>query len=130
MFSRTITLRSTDQVEGLKSLIDSNWHAMAQAGKPLVCIVQEHKAKRSPEQNARWWALLTEISEAAWVNGKQFSADCWAEFFKREFIGKEELPDGREVGLSTTKLSVPEFSDLMVKVEQYATMKLGVELCQ
>lgn len=126
--NRTFTLRSPDIVEGLKAMIDSNWQAMNEAGKPLVVMVSEYKAKRSAEQNARYWALLGEIADGAWVNGRQFSDDVWHEFFRREFIGKEDLPDGREVGLTTTKLSVAEFSDYMTRIEQYAVTRLGVQL--
>ena len=128
MFSRTITLRSADLLEGLKCLLDSNWKAMADSGKPLVVTVAEYKAKRSLEQNSRLWALLGEISENAWVDGKQFSDEAWNEHFKRIYIGLEELPDGTSQGISTTKLSVSEFTDYMTKIEQYAVSTLGVEL--
>lgn len=126
--NRTLTLRSPEIVSGLKALVDANWQVMAEAGKPMVCTVSEYKAKRSFEQNSRYWAILTEIAEGAWVKGRQYTPEVWAEYFKRKFIGVEELPDGREVGLSTTKLSVAEFSDFMTRIEQHAVSALGVEL--
>jgi hypothetical protein len=101
---------------------------MADAGKPLAVTVQEHKAKRSVEQNRLYWLLLNEIAEAGWVSGRRFSAEAWHEFFKVKFIGCEECPNGGTMGISTTTLAVSDFSDYIGKVEAYAATELGIEL--
>lgn len=127
---RTFVLRGDPQAQALRAFLRSNWRALAEAGKPLAVTVSEHKAKRSTDQNKRYWAILNEIAAGAWVNGKQFSADAWHEFFKAEFIGKEETPDGRQIGISTTTLDVAEFGEYMTRVEHYAAEQLGLELSQ
>lgn len=126
--SRLFVLRGDSNAQALWGFLRSNWRSMADAGKPLAITVAEHKSKRSIEQNKRYWAILNEIAEGAWMNGKNYSADAWAEFFKRKLIGTEELPDGSSVGISTTTLNVEEFAAYMTRIEAFAATELGVEL--
>lgn len=125
---RVFVLRESGHLRMLQGFIGANWAACAKAGKPLEIVITEHKAKRSDQQNRRYWALLNDIAEAAWLDGKRFSADAWHEHFKRLLIGSEELPGGGQVGLSTTTLDVMEFSTYMDKIEAYVTTELGVQL--
>lgn len=128
MLFRTFILRGPEQARQLHAFLKANAAALASQGKPLSVTVAEHKAKRSPEQNKRYWAILNEVAETAWVNGRRYSADAWHEYFKGLFIGYEETPDGRRAGISTTTLSVAEFTDYMTRVEQHATGELGITL--
>ena len=125
---KTFVLREENNAKALWGFLKSNWVPMAQAGKPLSVFVAEHKAKRSHPQNKLYWALLAQIAEQTWLNGKQFSTEAWHEMFKRKFIGHEETPDGGTVGISTTTLSVPEFSIYIERVQQYAAEELDCEL--
>jgi hypothetical protein len=125
---RVFVLRGEQQAQSLWAFLRQNWQAMADANKPLSVTVAEHKSKRSGEQNKRYWAVLNEIAEQAWVAGKQFSSDAWHEYMKRKFIGAEDLPGGGQIGISTTALSVAEFSDYTTKIEAYAATELGVEI--
>jgi hypothetical protein len=61
-----------------------------------------------------------------WIDGKQYSQDAWHEHYKRKFIGIEEIPGGIQ-GISTTTLSVKEFSEYCDKIE-YDAIELGAEL--
>lgn len=126
--SRTFVLRGEQNAQQLWAFLKANWIALANAGKPLAVTVTEHKAKRSVDQNKRYWAILNEIAAGAWVGGKQFSTEAWHEFMKVKFIGAEETPDGRLIGISTTVLSVPEFADFMTRVEAYAAEELSIEI--
>ena len=74
--------------------LKANWRECANVGKFLQVTVSSFKDKRSLEQNKRYWAILREFSESAWVAGKQFTQDAWHENFKRELIGLIELPSG------------------------------------
>lgn len=125
---RTFVLRDEINARALWSFLKNNWMARAGEGKPLAVTIQEHKAKRSDEQNKRYWVVLNEISAKAWVNGRQFSADAWHEFFKTKFIGYEETPDQRRIGISTTTLAVAEFGEYMTRIEAYAVDDLGIEI--
>lgn len=126
--SRMFILRGDSNAQQLWSFLRNNWKQMADAGKPLAISVAEHKAKRSGEQNKRMWAILQQIEGGAWMEGRQFSQEGWHEFFKRKFIGVEELPGGGTVGISTTTLNVEEFAAYMTRIEAFAATELGVEL--
>lgn len=128
MLSRLFILRGPTECKQLHAFLKANWPACAQAGKPISVQVAEHKAKRSTEQNKLLWSVLHDIAANAWVAGRQFSADAWHEQFKREFIGCEELPNGYHVGISTTALSVEEFSNYIEQIREYASNSLGIEL--
>jgi hypothetical protein len=129
---RTFVLSEETHAQALWTFLKQNWGAMAQAGKPLAVIVHEHKDKRTDAQNRMLHALLTEIAENAWVNGRKFSLEEWKEHYKRTFIGVEEilLPDNTRIerGISTTTLDVEEFSKLIMKIEEHAINELGIEL--
>lgn len=128
---RTFVLRNEASARMLWGFLKSNWVLMAQAGKPLAITVAEHRAKRSIDQNAKLHALLNDISQNAWVGGRQFPPETWKEHVRRKFIGTEEIdmPDGRRIerGISTTSLGVEEFSLLIERVQQWAADELGVE---
>ncbi len=111
----------------------------------IEIVIQPRKQKRSNAQNALFWgARLKEISEQAWVGGKQFSSDVWHEHLKREYLpeGHEEdfermvrkgyvkwefLPNGeRQMVGSTTQLTTYGMTVYMTKCESYAAQELGV----
>ena len=59
------------------------------------------------------------------LGGKYYGDEMWHEFFKGYFLGYVDLPDGRKMGESTTKLNVTQFAEYVTKVEVYA-VELGV----
>lgn len=81
-----------------------------------------HKSSRSLEQNARYWSLLTEISEQLKPDGHEYSPETWHQYLRAKFIGKDVVVvdgDVLFVPKTTTKLKVAEFSDLMTQVEAW-----------
>jgi len=128
MMQRVFILRSAPQARQLWAFLKANWLEMAQAGRPLAVTVCEAKAKRSGDQNRRYWALLNDISSSAWVGGRQYTADVWHAEFAGRFIGWSETPSGARVPISTTTLSVADFTAYMDRIEAYATSELGIEL--
>lgn len=125
---RMFVLRTEEHAQSLWAFLRSNWRAMAAAEKPLAVTVAQHKDKRTLEQNKRYWAILNEIAEQAWVAGKQYSAEAWHEHFRQTFIGMIDLPNGNKVGISTTTLNIEEFGAYMTKIEAYATSELGCQI--
>lgn len=107
--------------------------ALVQAGQAVDVIVRPRKSKRSIEQNKRYWALLREVAATVWVDGRQFSDEVWHEQFRRWFIGMDEtiMPDGEVVirGISTTTLTVAEFTDYMTRIEHWC-MEQGFPVMQ
>lgn len=124
---RTFILRGPEQAKLLQAFLKANAAGCAQAGRPMSVTVAEHKAKRSNEANARYWAMLGEIAEQAFVNGQRFSNESWHEHFARMYIGCEELPSGDLKALSSTTLNVEQFGNYMAKIEAFAATDLGVQ---
>jgi hypothetical protein len=127
---RLFEIRHESHIVACGAFIRANWRACLEAGEPLRIEVTQRGDKRSVEQNIRLHALLREIAEQAWINGRQYDMETWKEHFRRSYIGTEEinLPDGTRIerGISTTTLSVSEFASLMDRIEQYASEQLGV----
>jgi hypothetical protein len=127
---RVFEIRNPTNISAVGAFIKANWAACLTAGEPLRIEVTQRGDKRSAEQNKRYWALLRSISEQAWVDGRRFDSETWHELFRRQYIGTEEinLPDGTRIerGISTTTLSVSEFTSFMDRIEQYAAEQLGV----
>lgn len=111
-------------------------------------LVIQHKTKQRTDSQNRlmWGARLREISEQAWVGGKQYGAEVWHEYLKQKFLPEgneedfarlvrspetyrkwDELPDGERVLVgSTTQLTTLGMSRYMTECEAYATQELGV----
>lgn len=86
--------------------------------------------KRSNIQNARYWAMLHEIAEQIKPQGKAYSSDTWAEYFKQIYLGAEEirLPNGKLINRSrsTTDLDISEMTDYITKIEAWFVQHGGI----
>ena len=77
------------------------------------------EAKRTTDQNARMWAMLTEVARQVKWDGLKLSADDWKLIFMAAL--KQELRMVRnldrtgfvQLGRSSSDLSVAEMGDLM-----------------
>lgn len=96
------------------------------SGKKLVLTAKLRT--RTPKQNRRYWGkgVLAQIAEQAVINDRLYSAECWHEQFKRQFIGVIELPSGQVIGKSSAGLTTAEFCEFSDQVEAYAVTDLGV----
>ena len=113
--------------------------------RPIEVMLREEKKTRGMDANAAMWAgPLRDIAEQAWVDGRQFTAEVWHEFFKREYLPEDddaELeslcrdgyrkwaidPSGARVLVgSTTQLLVKGMARYMTQVEAYGA-GLGVQ---
>ena len=93
---------------------------------PIGYRVEFKEPKRSDAQNDRLWAILTDISRQATINGKTYEPDQWKCIFMRA-MGKQAqfLPelDGSSffpTGFRSSDLSVREMSDLQTFMEAWA----------
>lgn len=93
-----------------------------EAGLQYKVAIDEVKAARSLQQNARYWALLTHISQFApqHMGGEWHAPDIWHEYLARRFLGMVPGPFGEGVRKSTAKLAILEFSDYMNAIEEWA----------
>lgn len=108
MSGQTVLLVSDTQRDFAKRLID-----MA----PQNAVVNIKERKRSNEQNALMWVLLSDVSQAK-PKGLNYSTDLWKCLFM-EACGHEvqfmEGLNGRPfpVGHQSSKLTVPQMRDLI-----------------
>jgi hypothetical protein len=111
----------------------------------MEVVFREHKKKRTADHNSAMWAgMIADISEQAWISGRQFSKEVWHQYLKREFLPEgnepdydrmvmknyrkwEEMPNGdRELIGSTTRLTGFGMGRYMERCEAYAANELGV----
>lgn len=102
---------------------------------PAGYRVEFKEPKRSDVQNDRMWAMLTEISQAATIQGRKFEPEQWKCIFMKA-MGKEAqfLPtlDGQSffpTGFRSSDLSVREMCDLQAFMEAWCAEN-GVTLKQ
>lgn len=90
---------------------------------PYEIVLRPLKAKRSADQNRRYWSLLREVAATVWVDGRQFSDEVWHTYYRQTFIGMDEvtMPDGKVVAtpISTTTLNVEDMGHYMRNIEQW-----------
>lgn len=121
---RLIARSEADMQRVGKAIRDTGW--------PVAVTIEQHKSSRSLEQNARLWALLTEISQQApsAMGGEWHSPEVWHEYCAKRFLGMEAGPFGHGVRKRTSKLKVSEFADYMAQIEAWAADELGVQFSE
>lgn len=123
---KTFVLRCPENARALLDHIKALAGPMAAAGKPLMVTVDEYQTKRSTQANARYWALLEEISGQAYVDGKRFSREAWHTYFREQYAPKEDGPAGL-TPMSTSQMDKETFQRYVTQIEVYAAETLGVE---
>jgi hypothetical protein len=96
---------------------------------PTGSRVEIKGPQRTNDQNARLWAMLTEIAEQVDWYGQHLSSDDWKHVFLAAL--KQELRvvpnlDGNgfvQLGRSSSDLSKAEFSDLFEVIHAFAASK-------
>ncbi|MBN3757198.1 recombinase [Paraburkholderia sp. Tr-20389] len=129
---REFTLRNGGVWNAVVAFIKANAPTFADKGEPLRLIVTAEERQRNAQQNKFYWgAVLKQIAEQAWIDGKQFDKDTWHEYFARKYGVLDELilPDGEIITRrkSTTQMSVGEFSEYLNRIQAHATGELGIE---
>ncbi len=112
---KTITLINSNSRDYAKREID-------RASDGHVCIIQE--PTRSQIQNARLWAMLTDVSRQIDWYGKKLSPEDWKHLFTSSLRKLEVVPNLEgsgfvALGLSTSKMSVKEMCDLQTLIEAF-----------
>ena len=96
-----------------------------QAGKRLVITIKPET--RSLQQNARLWAMLTEISHQVDWYGRKLTAEEWKHVFSASLKKQDVVPglDGGFVvlGLSTSKMTKSEMGDLQTLMEAFGAQQ-------
>ena len=122
LVAQTIILRGPSQRDLAKRLIDA---------APDDAVVKVAPAKRNNDQNARMWAMLSDISRAK-PEGRNYPPDTWKSLLMAEAGFKpifEPSLDGQgviHVGYKSSRLTKAEFSDLIEAAYAYGS-RHGVE---
>lgn len=89
--TRTIRLIGPQQAHIAVALIPN---LPIDSENPLEIVIREPVKVRGMTQNAKMWAgQLSDLSAQAWVNGRQYSAEVWHEYAKKEFLPDEDHPE-------------------------------------
>lgn len=92
---------------------------------PRGSVVTVKPPKRTIDQNALMWALLTEIS-AAKPDGRELTPDVWKALFMHALDHGQRFEmalDGKgmvPVGFRSSKMSKEQFSDLLECIHEFA----------
>jgi hypothetical protein len=88
------------------------------------------REKRSLSQNSLYWKWMAELSSQAKVNGKKFSGEIWAEFFKKYYCPSKsvEMPLGESsTTKTTTNLDTGEMHHYLNNIQAWC-MREGYSL--
>lgn len=100
---------------------------------PAGWVVEIKPKTRSLEQNARLWALLSEVSRQVVWHGRRLTSDEWKDVFTAALRKQEVVPgiDGGFVvmGQRTSHMSVRELGDLMTLIEAFGAER-GVKFAE
>jgi hypothetical protein len=120
---RTFVLRDAPQCRLALSFLSANWLAHAQAGRPLELRVTEHRATRTPGQNARMWAMLADVSRQVDWYGQSLSPEEWKDVFTAALKRQKVVPgvDGGFVvlGARSREMTIGELSDLLELIHAF-----------
>lgn len=146
---RTFVIREQANAETLALFLAGNWRSMAERGEPMQVTCSIYRASRTNDQLAAMWAgIIQPLADQAWIGGRQYSAEVWHEWLKRETIPAmaadqtepgqwvkngstlwRYMPDGsREFCGSTGMLTRAGMSEYMQRIEAYAVSEHGVRL--
>jgi hypothetical protein len=118
----SVIVRCWEPMQAHKALTRQVWPALKSAlmaGKRMVVKVEQEK--RSLAQNARLWAMLTEISHQVDWYGHKLTADEWKDVFTAA-LKKEKVVPGINggfvvVGQRTSTMTKAEMSELQTLME-------------
>jgi hypothetical protein len=101
--------------------------AVRNAADGMVVTVAE--PTRNLEQNAALWAILSEVSEHVVWHGRKLSPEDWKHVFTASLKRMDVVPNLEgtgfvALGLSTSKMSKREFSDLLELVNAFAAERI------
>jgi len=114
MTGQTIILRGQSQRGLAHKLID---HA------PTDAVVNVREATRNSNQNARFWAMLSDVSRAK-PDGRKHTPEVWKALFMHALGHETRFEMGLNgepfpVGFRSSRLTVTQMADLITFVAEY-----------
>jgi len=117
-----------EPVQAHKVLTQQIWpllKSMLMAGQRVVVEIKPET--RTLAQNARLWAMLTDVSKQVDWYGRKLSEEEWKHVFTASLSKQDVVPgiDGGFVvlGKSTSKMTKPEMSELQQLIEAFGAQQ-------
>lgn len=120
--TQTVILHGTSQRLFAKSLIER---------APQDAVVTISEAKRNLDQNAKLWALLSDVSRSK-PEGRKWTPETWKAAFMHVLGHQVQFCEGLDgsgpfpLGFRSSRLTVRQFADLITCVIEYGD-RHGVE---
>ena len=97
---------------------------------PEGYVVEIKPPTRSLEQNSKLWSMLSEISKNVIWHGRRLDAESWKHVFSSSLKKMDVVPNLENtgfvaLGLSTSKMTKRELSDLITLIESFAIAQGG-----
>jgi len=115
MTGQTIILRGAAQRTLARDMIDR---------APVNAVVNIREATRNRDQNARMWAMLSDVSRAK-PEGRHWTPDTWKAAFLHSLGHQCAFADGLDgsgpfpIGFRSSRLTVRQMADLITVIAEY-----------
>ena len=113
--TQTFVLRGASQRALAKQIIDR---------APVDAVVQISEAKRNDDQNARMWAMLSDISRAK-PEDRHWTPETWKCAFMHSLGHQVRFCEGLDnsgpfpMGFKSSRLTVRQMADLITVIGEY-----------
>ena len=113
--AQTVILRGDAQRDLAKRIIDA---------APVDAVVRVAEATRNAEQNARMWAMLSDVSRAK-PEGRSWVPETWKAAFMQSLGHQCQFAEGLDgsgpfpVGFRSSRLTVKQMADLITVISEY-----------
>lgn len=113
--TQTVILRSPAQKALAKQMIDR---------APVDAVVRISEATRNLDQNARMWAMLSDVSRAK-PEGRHWTPEAWKCAFMHSLGHQVKFCEGLDgsgpfpLGFHSSRLTVRQMADLITVIQEY-----------
>lgn len=115
MRGQTVILRGDSQRHLAKRLIDA---------APSDAVVNVREASRNSDQNARMWAMLSDVARAK-PEGRHWTPETWKSAFMHSLGWQVQFCEGLDnsgpfpIGFRSSRLTVKQMADLITVIQEY-----------
>lgn len=113
--AQTVILRGDPQKALAKQMIDR---------APADAVVTIREATRNLDQNARMWAMLSDVSRAK-PEGRHWTPETWKSAFMHSLGHQVQFCEGLDgsgpfpLGFRSSRLTVKQMADLITVIQEY-----------
>lgn len=124
-----LTVTCYNQAQAHTVLTGQVWpHVKAMTAAGHVLVVEVKPQTRTTEQNARLWAMLTDVAKQVNWYGRKLTPEEWKHVFTAALSKQDVVPniDGSGfvvLGKATSKMSKREMIDLQTLIEAFGVDK-------